>query len=261
SWAACSRAPTAASACRATCGCSARTASNAAAVNASRQPSVSAHACSAYRSPPRAGSVPRNAPGPSTSSSTGVSSGAVPTSFTAPVATTCSRSAGWPARWIASSASMARIVVRPSTRCSASWSSPAKNGTRASALTRAPRLQVRGSDSGTLSGVRRAISGDRRRGAEAVGEELQHEAVLAELLVDGQRAVPGVEDVVDDVVAAGAERLDVVVDLPLRAAGVVLAGDDQHRRADPVDVGDRGPLAPQVADLVGPAAEQGAVVV
>ena len=55
------------------------------------------------------------------------------------------------------------------------------------------------------------------------------------------------------------QRRDVVLDLPDRAPRVVLAGEDQHRGADGVHVGQRAGVAVLLRHLVRRAAEQAAV--
>jgi hypothetical protein len=109
--------------------------------------------------------------------------------------------------------------------------------------------------------ARRGWLGRLARGgqAEVAGDELQLGAQLPHPLVDDQRAVAGVEAVHLVRGAAVGQRRQVVLDLPDRAARVVLAGQHEHRRAHLVDVGDRRAPPEDLAHLVGRAAEQGAV--
>ena len=92
-------------------------------------------------------------------------------------------------------------------------------------------------------------------------EEVDGRPDLADALVDVERRVPGLEDVHLVRVAARRELLDVAHRLPVRAAAVVAADDEEHGRTHVVGEVDRVAVAHQLREVLRLlSAEQRAVV-
>src|SRR3954468_11229216 len=94
-----------------------------------------------------------------------------------------------------------------------------------------------------------------RRAQVPRGERQLHPHLTYSLVVD-EGAVAGVEAVDLVRVTARLQPVQVVLDLPDRAAWVVLAGEHEHRRADLLHVGDGAGVGVLVGDVGRRTAEQ-----
>ena len=140
------------------------------------------------------------------------------------------------------------------TRCARSRSSASRTaspGSRQAAARRSScsraRSSRRGCDPARVAAVR---PGRRTHARDVAGEEVEDRRDLADALVHVERAVPGLEDVDLVRVVARGELLDVAHRLPVRAAAVVPADDEEHGRRDVVGEVDRVAVAHELGHLL-----------